>query len=651
MKARVWIPASAVGLIAAGSVLMWLKPTSLPVVTDALGMTDTITITDVHPPKPHDGDGLADDTIEGKTTRFDPDLVDRRESKGWRINASEAVIALDVPLIRPDTEGELLVLRPSYAAAITAADSDRNNGNEILPSVNMIDGKVKQFDDGLYAALDQVYFRGIDGVLPGHVAFLKRIFAKVGPDGAAAPYLAAGLELAGEKAEVKDASQRERRLKAFLGNEAASKPIGFSTWNKTLSEGFRFLRFFQQPLGENDRAVASMLAEVIGGDESLKADYQRTLAFHARLTNPTRWASLADGKGAIPTDRPLALFPPSTSRESELFAKLFPLHVPPDADLMRELVRRIRSGEVDLAPKPDGGWYDHQVYALETLLLPEKGPEGAKLLLSKAYKTRMLEAFKALVTKRRETHVELVTTPPGSAKISPPPELVAPRLRVEPCPSYYLRTARSYAFLALLLDTTPGRPVLESIHGLKEDGERGPDLRAELASMRDLTLGLALLSAEDIGMKLPLLDEEQAIRDRCEAAATRWLAHAKVDPDLACDPRVAIPIDHDPMRGVTRLWATVGVRLTRLDASYARGPRVKPVEGDGDWKTVEPSRLAAAHYLIPVDEFAEVQYKGNRVLSRPELRAVCDAKKTKEAIVSALRAAGDSQPTGTGAQR
>ena len=34
---------------------------------------------------------------------------------------------------------------------------------------------------------------------------------------------------------------------------------------------------------------------------------------------------------------------------------------------------------------------------LETFLLPEKGNENQKLLLTKAYKKRMLEAFKALL--------------------------------------------------------------------------------------------------------------------------------------------------------------------------------------------------------------------------------------------------------------
>ena len=47
---------------------------------------------------------------------------------------------------------------------------------------------------------------------------------------------------------------------------------------------------------------------------------------------------------------------------------------------------------MDLKPRKDGGWYDYQVYALETLLLPERGEETNKLMLTKTYKKRMLEA-------------------------------------------------------------------------------------------------------------------------------------------------------------------------------------------------------------------------------------------------------------------
>ncbi len=82
---------------------------------------------------------------------------------------------------------------------------------------------------------------------------------------------------------------------------------------------------------------------------------------------------------------------------------------------------------------------------------------------------------------------------------------------------------------------------------------------------------------------------------------------------------------------------TIGVRLARLDTSYARPPRLRPDDGTGDWKTANPDQLEGTSYLIPVDEFAEVEIKGLRVLNRAELRALCDSKKTKAAILEALQ--------------
>jgi hypothetical protein len=93
----------------------------------------------------------------------------------------------------------------------------------------------------------------------------------------------------------------------------------------------------------------------------------------------------------------------------------------------------------------------------------------------------------------------------------------------------------------------------------------------------------------------------------------------------------------DVDRHVTKLWVTLGVRLAKLEANYAIAPQIKPAEGEGDWRSVEPWKLEASRYLIPVDEFAEVELQGERVLTREELRMICDREKTKEAIVKALQ--------------
>jgi hypothetical protein len=643
---------AALILLAGAGAVIWLVYYDNPNPPWPFRETYTTEHTEYYLPKIEPDDVLVDDTLDDKNPAFSPDLADPRPlgfQGEWLINNSAAVFRLDVPIIKPDAEPYLLNLHPSYKAAIDSyADK-----HAILPSVNLIDGKAKQFDDGLYAALDQAYYKGLKGKLLSHVALVQRIYEQAGKDSPAAPFLAAGLELAGVKVAVTDQSAKDVLLAQFNGNEVQSKPIGFYTWNDTLGQCFRFLRFFQRQLDESDLALIRALADALGKDKAVLADYQKAMTFYARLTNPYSCLTCADVAGRSALDSAtlkrlceqkktahiaVALFPPSTSKEVVLFEELFPGGLPPNADLMRELVRRIRSGEVDLKPKADSGWYEHQVYALETLLLPEKGVEREKVQLTKAYKKRMLEAFQALITKRRETHVRQL----GIAEASSAPlplDKVKPRLRVEPCPSYFLRTARAYAFLANFLEAALGAETLASLHGLKQGGERSADLHAELQQMRDLFYGLYLISAEDIGMKLDLAKDEAVNREHCTKLAVDWLSRAFDDPDLAMDTRVSVPIyaDADPVRPVTRLWATLGVRLARLEVSYAKPPHLKPAKGDDDWKLAETHQLQAAEFLIPVDEFAEFELKGMHTLTREELRAVCDREQTKDRIVGALR--------------
>jgi hypothetical protein len=611
---------------------------------------EVVEVTDYKPP-PVEDDGLADDRLEDKQTAFDPELVDRRPLGEWLVNQSEAVIRLDVPMARPDRDAELLVLRASYADALAAAKQHRS-WMDTLPSVNLIDGKAKQFDDGLYAAIDQAYFQGIEGQLESHLSIVSRMLEAAGPDSAAAPYLAAGLTLGGQEASAADNSHRDKLVRQFQANPALAKPIGFYNWTPTLQRCWAMLRFFQQPLGENDPIVAEIV-RVLQADSALAADYEQAARFYGKLSNPLGCLTPADLVESDPTSasaigelrasrgirKPgVALYPPSSSRETELFERLFPLGVPEGANLMRELVRRIRSGEVDLTPRDDSGWYEHQVYALETLLLPERGEEQHKLLLTRAYKKRMLEAFAALMTKRRETHARQM---PAAEAMAPPfeqPQTVAPRLRVEPCPSYFVRTARSYAFLHDFLMATLGEETLRQLHGLRKDGQRERDLASELAQMRDLFYGLYLVSCDDIGLRPQLADEEILDPHDCyEVAALAWLATIGEDRDLAEDTRVAVPIYIDPVQGTMRLWVTLGVRLTQLDTRYARPPQIRPAAG-GDWQQVEPHRLEGAKYLIAVDEFAEVEVSTLSPPNRDELRKLCDEHQTKEQIVAALAA-------------
>jgi hypothetical protein len=469
--------------------------------------------------------------------------------------------------------------------------------------------------------------------------------------------LAAALELGGEKVPSGDVNQEEKAkwLADFEQDKATSKPIGFYTWTPELQRTWRFYRFLQHEFGGDqstlprDLLILHDMSAALKDHPDLLKQYRAINAFYGRLTNPLIClpvdamigttqdiAALAKQRGA--SHATVALFPPSTSRETELFDRLFADGLPADANLMLTLIRRIRSGEVDLKPSTKAGgdgWYQYQVYALETLLLPTRGQEKEKLLLTAEYKKRLVEAFKAMITTRRETHARELNTVCAADKPLSRGQ-VSPRLRIEPCATFYLRTARAYAFLQNFLRSAVGRQRLEKLHGLKQGGTREATLDAELDTLARRFYGFYLLTCEDIGMSPQFLPDEPVDQAAARGEAIKWLEHLDTDADLACDTRVSVPIFNSVMRDKTRLWATVGVRLAHLDASYACPPRVRPKDEKGEWRDVEHYQIGSSQYVIPVLEFAEFELNGSNALSREEFRAVCDRCSTKEEIVKKL---------------
>ncbi|MCA8914316.1 MAG: hypothetical protein KDB90_02805 [Planctomycetes bacterium] len=608
--------------------------------------------TDIQRPKPRDL--LADDRLEDKKPAFDPELIDSRPfgegEHTWQINASAAVIRLDVPDIRSDDKDALQRLYPDYASAAKALKAA---GFEVLPSVNLLGGKAKQFDDGLFAALDQYMVQNSELGVRDIELCVRQILTELNPTGEPYAWLWASLEI-GRFITPEEHQRRPAMAGAFVDsfllNEARSKPVGFYTWNENLKRVFQFLRYLQQPFF--DRAgTPQVLANALARNGQAREQYVRMLEFYAKLSDPFKGMSLmpllvesnedrslleiAEAVGA--REASVAFLPYSDSPEVQLFDRLYADGMPTATDLMEDLISAIRDGKLDLKPGEHSGWYDYQLYALETLVLPDRGEGNDKLLLTKKYKLRLLDAFKAMVTKTRETHIRSMAAA-GEASAAPQPEQpVRPRLRVEPNPTYYLRIARSYAFLQNFLNAS-----VEDLNGMPgwcADGRRDSALGDELENMRLLFYGLYFVSCEDIGHKPQMLDGEIDEPDYVRALATKWLDDWESDPDLSVDTRVAVPIYRDDT--VSRFWCTVGVRPIKLQADYRRAPSWRPMPSAGDapeaWAEIPGGRLQPLDCVILGDDFLEVELGAGATLTRAELRKACDAGSTREEIASALR--------------
>ena len=251
--------------------------------TGTRGDTYEVEITDYETPSTPPGPVLDDDKLEDKNPKFDPELVDSRPLEGWEINASAAVISLHCPIIKPDRDPDLIKLYANYSAA----ESDKK-ALHTLPSANLIDGANKQFDDGLFAAIEVATFRGSIAALPAIPQLVHDIAAKLPSDSQARPFLGAALRLTGRELELTETEQveRDQLLSEFHSNRARSKPIGFYNWNEELQTIWKTYRFLQTEHDTQATQIAQDIAAVLASDEALRESYSTVTGLYGSLSNP-----------------------------------------------------------------------------------------------------------------------------------------------------------------------------------------------------------------------------------------------------------------------------------------------------------------------------------------------------------------------------
>jgi hypothetical protein len=509
--------------------------------------------------------------------------------------------------------------------------------------------KAKQFDDGLYAAVELARDRGL-GRCPDKGALVAELLAGVlgRPKGAgrlpAAVLLTAALELGGEPPQVEAAvaSRAAARVERFMKVPRLSRPIGFYSWSPELERIFRRDRMLQSKL--EPPAAARQLAAVLAADAERRRDYGALLELDARLTNPFTAADLRPAAAALaageepqlPAD--IRLFPPSRSHEAELIKKLYgDKPIPEGFDLAEALIERIRSGAIDLQPDADAGWYDHQVHALEPLVRPAAMPEARSLQLDESYRRELVGLFRSLLALTRETHIKQLETPVvGAGGVLDQLRVeVQPGLTLEPLASYYLRRARSYGFVQRVLEAAFGPQALSEMHRRTAGGSIGMPLGEELQRMRTLFRGAYRATCAQIGLP-PVLDGAGAQAERNLFAAFRdGLAE---DSDLGRDIRMLVPVFYDRLRSKTKVWAVLGVAERRLRVGYAEPPALTAIR-DAAGEPLEPGAVEVSYGrdTYPLVYVVSAEVYVDEVLDRQAFRALCDQHQTQAAILAALR--------------
>jgi hypothetical protein len=678
-----------------GPVALVCSSACIPNFLDIYGLDSMVTNTPANQEEPQD------DRIEDKHPEYDASRVVIEQFDNecrFSLNKSATVTKLDIAPLQGDDEALAELVFGSRTDAFGHLEGMTDGRNRLIPSMEVVNGALKPFNDGLYAAIelgaqDGVTVEAVE-VYPGKREFLEDLLAGVlalaataTPTQAthlesAAADLGAALILGGATPALTGdlRTTAEGRAAAFEREPILSRPIGFYTWLPGLEGIFRQDRYLQNyqvqhpipldPYSDAELGKAAAMALALQADGELLDRYEGYLALYAGLTNP--FANLPvtvllphlsglgtlDDPGSLRApllaDHPppalpfgcqphLAVFPSSRSRETTYFDDLYcESGVPSGVNLMDELIGAIRDGLIDLEPVADSGWYDYQTFALETLLLPERAGESQHLLLTAAYKKKLMDTFRSLMTQNRETHVRQLELG-GAAGVSAPPTTsdLYPVFPVEPFPTFYLRTARAYRFLGTYLATVLGPEFLAHVQRRVEDGTTGSQpLEAELRSKAELLYGLHFLTADAVGMAPELLPEETAEfpEEGCRATAAAWLAGWRTDADVGRDPRVIVPVQLDPATNDMIYWTVPGVRVIKARAEFVEGYEPRDVVS-GPASDCEVDRIVPMEYYLVIEAFAEVRIPYTTPPpTREEFRALCDAYDTVAEIVTALEA-------------
>jgi hypothetical protein len=392
-------------------------------------------------------------------------LASQRKSGDYtiKVDLSRQVLTMEIPkMVRHGGGGEERLYPAPGDRHSTNAGGPPDAGSVDFVSASILSAKAKQFDDGLYAAAEIAMQEGLPGVL-GKKMFLSALLGALKDLGDPSipqqekewsrAFIDAASSLGGqnlgEDAKVTELSQKIKEV--FLQELLRSKPIGFYTWNEELGKIFRQDRLLQTKL-EKSAALVQAIKKKAG---QTKDFYFKYLGFTEKMTNPFP-SDVTDLRCCIEDhlttratgeqQKAVVFFPPSRSYETDLVKKLYGNKLIPDNfNLAETLIEEIKAGSIDLTPRENSGWYDYQTYSLESLILPEKSPEGNKLEFTQSYREELEELFKSLLALTRETHIKQLEIPLmiGSAYRQRPPEQkiridISPELTLEPLATYYL---------------------------------------------------------------------------------------------------------------------------------------------------------------------------------------------------------------------
>jgi hypothetical protein len=331
------------------------------------------------------------------------------------------------------------------------------------------------------------------------------------------------------------------------------------------------------------------------------------------------------------------------AHETEIIKKLYGNRTIPDGFvLVDEMIRRIRAGTLDLEPRPESGWYDHQTWALEALVIPERMTEGGRLQLDEEYRKLLLELFKGLLTLTRETHIKQLEIPLCGAAGGGEEVFIdiAPALSAEPLVTFYLRRALGYRYVRSVLEEAFGPGELERLHRLTEVGPVPRCLAEELSEIETLFLGAHVSVSRELGLGPDTAAGSDSSTGKAAEYFAAWASKLELDPDVGQDLRVMVPVFYDVERRRTKVWVFLGWSHRPITVSFARPPEAAVRDRKGVPLRDPPRiRWGGLFAMLPYPVTAEVYV--DRILARDEFRSLCSSCGTRSEILRRLGASAN----------
>ena len=213
----------------------------------------------------------------------------RQQRLEVRLDLSTQVLGLDIPEDLEWGQSSWKVEAELYPTIRTVPR------REDFVSASIMVAKAKQFDDGLYAAVEYLCQNGTDRFI-GKRELLQRVAEalkglandkeiKVDRLNQSQSFIQAAAHLGGQvMGETKEIQLRAEKIKVdFLSDKLKSKPISFYTWTEELTRIFQQDRLLQEPL---DSEQVSYLTKGLSRDPSALKAYQAYLSLLKKLTNP-----------------------------------------------------------------------------------------------------------------------------------------------------------------------------------------------------------------------------------------------------------------------------------------------------------------------------------------------------------------------------